>query len=87
MLEETQLDMGLLHWVTQRKQFIVLNAIHPPTALSERGGFMNEEKRELNGRKETAGFLKQNSWRLGHKGRYLCGTVVGVEDQMIVQDL
>lgn len=56
MLEETQLDMGPVHWVTQRKQFIVLTAIHPQTVFSKQGGFMNEVNRELNWRRETAGF-------------------------------
>ncbi len=36
---------------------------------------MNEVKRELNWRRETAGFLKHYGWRLGHKGISLwyCG--------------
>lgn len=44
MLEETQLDMGPVHWVTLGKQFIVLNTIHPQTVFSKWGEYrlMNE---------------------------------------------
>lgn len=75
MLEETQLDMGPVHWVTQRKQFIVLTTIHPQTVFSGLGGFMKEVNRELNRRREAAGFLKLRGWQLGHYGIYLwyCG--------------
>lgn len=66
MLEETQLDMGAVHWVSQRKQFIVLTAVHPQAALQSVGRICEWNKRGVQ-------LPKGNSWSGGgHRVTSLC---------------